>query len=45
MGVPLDLPQDSVAKDQPLEQAEGTFHAAIPDGDLQRTVARPVPVG
>jgi hypothetical protein len=45
MGVPLYLSQDSVAKDQPLEQAEGAFHAAIPDGHLQRTVARPVPIG
>jgi len=45
MRVPLHLPQDSVAKDQPLEQAEGAFHPAIPDGHLQRAVARRAPIG
>jgi len=45
MGVSLYLPQDSVAKDQPLEEAESAFHAAIPNGHLQRTVTRRAPIG
>jgi len=43
--VPLHLPQDSVTKDQPLEQAEGAFYPAISDGHLQWTVARRAPIG
>jgi hypothetical protein len=34
VGAPLQVPQDSVAKDQLLEQADGTFHATVSDGHL-----------
>jgi hypothetical protein len=34
VGASLQVPQDSVAEDQLLEQADGTLHAAISDGHL-----------
>ena len=40
VGASLQVPQDPVAEDQFLEEADGTLHAAIADGHLQGAVTR-----
>jgi hypothetical protein len=39
MCMPLHLPEDAVAEDQPLEEPKRALHAAFPHGHFQRTMA------
>jgi hypothetical protein len=39
MCMPLHVPEDAVAENQSLEESQRAFHAALPHGHFQRTMA------